>query len=86
MYGSLQAVESEMCPSFIEAIKAGEPVKIVSDPTTLADALNVPMVSLAYLYLVLKNHRFKTWILSAICRLVQLLLKLYVNTQAILRH
>ena len=44
MYGSLQGVESELCPSFTEAMKAGEPVKIVSDPATLADALNVPMV------------------------------------------
>ena len=58
MYGSLQAVESEMCPSFIEAMKAGEPVKIVSDPTTLADALNVPMVSLLDAPLVLLSY---TW-------------------------
>ena len=46
IYCSLQGVESEMCPSFIEAMKAGKPVKIVSDPTTLADGLNVPKVSI----------------------------------------
>ena len=43
MYGSLQAVESEKCPSFTAAMKAGKPVKVHSDPVTSAD---VPMVSL----------------------------------------
>ena len=52
MYCSLQGVESEMCPSFIEAMKAGEPVKIVSDPTTLADGLNVPKVRIWLSYTV----------------------------------
>ena len=46
-YGSLQAVESETCPSFTEALKAGKPVKVQMDPATLADGLNVPIVSLA---------------------------------------
>lgn len=46
MYDSLQAVESEMCPSLTEAIKAGKPVKALSNPSSIANALNVPMVSL----------------------------------------
>ena len=44
LYNFLQAVESEWCPSFTEAIKNGKPVKVDSNPATLADALNVPMV------------------------------------------
>ena len=47
MYGSLQAVESEMCPSFNEAIRAGKPVEAMSDSSTIADGLLVPTVSLA---------------------------------------
>ena len=44
MYNFLQAVESEWCPSFSEAIKKGKPVKVDSNPDTLADGLNVSMV------------------------------------------
>ena len=49
MNASIQAVESEMCPSFNEAIRAGKPVEAMSDSSTIADGLLVPMVSLAYL-------------------------------------
>ena len=49
MYGSLQAVESEMCPSLTEAIKAKEPVKAPFDPSSIADCLLVPTVSLVIL-------------------------------------
>lgn len=49
MYGSLQAVESEMCPSLTEAISAGKPVKALSNPTSIADCLLVPTVSLVIL-------------------------------------
>ena len=47
MYGSLQAVESEMCPSFNEAIRAGKPMEAMLDSSTIADGLLVPTVSLA---------------------------------------
>ena len=49
MYESLQAVESEMCPSLTEAISAGKPVKALSNPTSIADCLLVPTVSLVIL-------------------------------------
>ena len=44
MYGTLQAVESEMCPSLTEAISAGEPAEALSNPSSIADCLLVPMV------------------------------------------
>ena len=44
MYNFLQAVESEWCQSFTEAIKNGKPFKIKSNPATLADGLNVAEV------------------------------------------
>ncbi len=39
-----QAAESEMCPSFSAAMKAGKPVYTDAQPS-LADGLAVPMVS-----------------------------------------
>ena len=44
MYNPLQAVESEWCQSFTDAIKNGEPVQVNSNPATLADGLNVSKV------------------------------------------
>ena len=41
---SLQAAESEMCPSFSAAMKAGKPVYTNAQPS-LADGLAVPKVS-----------------------------------------
>lgn len=38
-----QGVESEMCPSFSQAIRAVKPVEVLLQPT-LADGLAVPMV------------------------------------------
>ena len=38
-----QGVEPERCPSFIEAMKAGTPVKAYTQPS-LADGLTVPTV------------------------------------------
>jgi len=43
VYGFLQAVESEQCPSFSAAMKAGKPVYTASHPS-LADGLAVPKV------------------------------------------
>lgn len=40
---SLQAVESEQCPSFTAAMSAGEPVYTKAHPS-LADGLAVPKV------------------------------------------
>ena len=42
---SLQAAESEQCPSFTAAMRAGEPVYTKSYPS-LADGLAVPKVRL----------------------------------------
>ena len=39
-----QAVESEMCPSFTAAVKAGKPVYTDAKPS-LADGLAVPKVN-----------------------------------------
>ena len=44
-----QAAESEMCPSFSAAMKAGKPVYTDAQPS-LADGLAVPKVSLQYYY------------------------------------
>ena len=52
MYNSLQAVESEWCQSFTEAIKEGRPVKVHSNPDTLADGLNVAMVRVLLSFIV----------------------------------
>lgn len=52
MYNSLQAVESEWCQSFTEAIKNGKPVKVHSNPDTLADGLNVSMVRVMLSFIV----------------------------------
>ena len=52
MYNSLQAVESEWCQSFTEAIKNGKPVKVDSNPDTLADGLNVSMVRVMLSFIV----------------------------------
>ena len=52
MYNFLQAVESEWCPSFSEAIKKGKPVKVDSNPDTLADGLNVAMVRVLLSFIV----------------------------------
>ena len=41
---SPQAVESEMCPSFTAAVKAGKPVYTDAKPS-LADGLAVPKVN-----------------------------------------
>ena len=52
MYNSLQGVESEWCPSFTEAIKNGKPVKVDSNPATLADGLNVSEVRVLLSFIV----------------------------------
>ena len=52
MYNSLQGVESEWCPSFTEAIKNDKPVKVDSNPATLADGLNVSEVRVLLSFIV----------------------------------
>jgi len=52
LYTSLQAVESEWCPSFTEAIKNGEPVLVHSNPATLADGLHVSKVRVLLSFIV----------------------------------
>ena len=52
LYNSLQAVESEWCQSFTEAIKEGTPVQVDSNPATLADNLNVSKVRVMLSFIV----------------------------------